>query len=150
MTLGHEVCGVVAKLGPGVDTWHVGDRVALLSSPGGPGFGRDGGYAAQVLAPVEELVAVPDRVSDAVAALATDAGITSYRAVLTRGRVQSGTRVGIIGLGGLGLIGAQIAVGVALRFTPPRSRRRCLPSLLGTGSGRAPRASRTLRTATWT
>lgn len=43
------------------------------------------------------------------AAVATDAGLTAYHAVQVVGGVGSGMKVGIIGLGGLGYFGAQIA-----------------------------------------
>ncbi|MDF3309706.1 alcohol dehydrogenase catalytic domain-containing protein [Rhodococcus sp. T2V] len=109
-TLGHEVAGRICEVGPDVREWHVGDRVAVLASTSGPGSARDGGYAERVLALVDELVAIPPNVSDIDAAVATDAGVTAYRAVLTKGEVESGTRVGIIGLGGLGILGARIAV----------------------------------------
>ncbi|CAO5165577.1 hypothetical protein FAIPA1_260075 [Frankia sp. AiPs1] len=42
--------------------------------------------------------------------MATDAGLTSYHAMVARGGAKKGMRVGIIGLGGLGYIGARIAV----------------------------------------
>ncbi|WP_405219151.1 zinc-binding dehydrogenase [Agrococcus sp. Ld7] len=44
------------------------------------------------------------------AAAATDAGVTSYIGVMIHGGVKAGDRVGIIGLGGLGMTGARIAV----------------------------------------
>ncbi|MFE9327591.1 zinc-binding dehydrogenase [Nocardia sp. NPDC052278] len=111
ITLGHEISGTIARLGATVTGWNVGDRVAVISDPTGPGISRNGGYAAQVIARPDELVAVPDAVDDAVAALATDAGLTSYHAVLTQARVEANMKVGIIGLGGLGMIGARIASG---------------------------------------
>ena len=45
ITLGHEVAGVVAGAGDGVEDWRVGDQVALISSLDGPGVAYDGGYA---------------------------------------------------------------------------------------------------------
>lgn len=44
------------------------------------------------------------------AATATDAGQTAYGAVMGAGKLREGERVGVIGLGGLGLVGARIAV----------------------------------------
>ena len=44
------------------------------------------------------------------AAAGTDAGLTSHHAVVTVGGAAPGVTVGIIGLGGLGLTGARIAV----------------------------------------
>ncbi|GAA2848574.1 alcohol dehydrogenase AdhP [Pseudonocardia halophobica] len=109
MTLGHETAGRIVEVGAAVTGWAVGDRVAVLASEHGPGSARDGGYADAVVAYPHELVEVPDEVDDATAAVATDAGVTAYRAVLVQGRVQAGMTVGIIGLGGLGMIGARLA-----------------------------------------
>jgi Zn-dependent alcohol dehydrogenase len=53
---------------------------------------------------------LPDAVDYVQAATATDAGQTAYGAVIGAGKLRAGERVGIIGLGGLGLTGARIAV----------------------------------------
>lgn len=111
ITLGHEIAGEVAAVGSGVTSWTPGQRVGV--HPLGrtvPGYSRDGGYAAFTLAPAGDLVAVPDRLSDELAAVGTDAGMTSYHAVVAVAGVRAGMRVGIIGLGGLGQLGAQLAV----------------------------------------
>ncbi|MFJ9317689.1 zinc-binding dehydrogenase [Pimelobacter simplex] len=111
LTLGHEVAGVIAGLGPDVAGWALGDRVAV--NPAGatrPGLGRDGGYGPYVVALPADLVAVPDALSFELAAAGTDAGRAPYRAVVVRGEVGPGDKVGIIGLGGLGQVGARIAV----------------------------------------
>ncbi len=111
ITLGHEIAGEVAAVGSGVRSWTPGQRVGV--HPLGrtvPGYSRDGGYAAFTLAPAGDLVAVPDKLSDELAAVGTDAGMTSYHAVVAVAGVRAGMRVGIIGLGGLGQLGAQLAV----------------------------------------
>ncbi|WKN50703.1 zinc-binding dehydrogenase [Nocardioides sp. Arc9.136] len=111
ITLGHEIAGDVAALGAGVDSWSPGDRVGV--HPLGatvPGYSRDGGYAAYTLAPATDLVAMPDDLPYDLAAAGTDAGMTSHHAVVEVARVGPGSRVGIIGLGGLGQFGAQIAL----------------------------------------
>lgn len=109
LTLGHEVSGVVTAIGEGVTRFAVGDRVGLVAGEQGPEFAFHGGYAATVAAPEDNVVALPDAVGFPEAAAGTDAGMTSYRAIATVGEVKAGDRVGIIGLGGLGLIGVQIA-----------------------------------------
>lgn len=109
LTLGHEVAGVVTAVGGGVERFAIGDRVGLVAGEQGPGLAFHGGYASTVVAPQEVVVLLPDGVDFPEAAAAADAGLTSYRAIATVGAVTSKTRVGIIGLGGLGLIGVQIA-----------------------------------------
>lgn len=111
LTLGHEVAGVVTALGEGVDQFRLGERVGVF--PAGrtrPGLGRGGGYSFKCTAFVEDLVRVPAGVTYAQAAAGTDAGRSAYRAVAVRGEVKAGDKVGIVGLGGLGQIGARIAV----------------------------------------
>lgn len=114
MTLGHENAGVITEVGPGMDRWRVGDRVGL--SPMMPdadalGYGKwDGGYGPMIKATEANLVALPDAVSFELGALATDAGLTSYHAMVAVGGATQGTKVGVIGLGGLGYVGARVAV----------------------------------------
>jgi propanol-preferring alcohol dehydrogenase len=111
ITLGHEIAGEVVAVGRDVTAWQVGDRVGV--HPLGatvPGYSRDGGYAAFHVAPAADLVRIPDSLGYDMAALGTDAGMTSHHAVVEVARVRKGSRVGIIGLGGLGQIGAQVAV----------------------------------------
>ncbi|WP_244928905.1 zinc-binding dehydrogenase [Nocardioides sp. W7] len=110
-TLGHELAGTISEVGEGVTGWTVGHRVGV--SPAGttrPGLGRDGGYSYRCIAHPADLVPMPEGLSFELAAMGTDAGRAPYRAVVVRGEVQAGQKVGIIGLGGLGQIGARIAV----------------------------------------
>jgi propanol-preferring alcohol dehydrogenase len=114
MTLGHENAGVISEVGGGMEHWKVGDRVGL--SPMMPdddaiGYGAwDGGYGPKVRATDANLVRLPKEVSFELGAMATDAGLTSYHAMVTRGGAKKGMRIGVIGLGGLGYIGARVAV----------------------------------------
>lgn len=111
--IGHEFSGVITEVGEGVEGYKVGDRVAVCPmqpEADGPGYGRDGGYATYSTAPVEYLIPIPDEVDFVQAAAATDAGMTSYHAVVGRGGVKEGTKVGIIGIGGLGTLGNQFAI----------------------------------------
>lgn len=111
LVLGHEVAGVVSEVGPGVDGWAVGDRVAAFGDPQhSPGWSVDGGFADKFLASASGLIKLPDAVDFVQAATATDAGQTAYGAVMGAGKLRAGERVGIIGLGGLGLTGSRIAV----------------------------------------
>ena len=111
LTLGHEVAGRITEVAPGAEGFSEGDRVGV--SPAGrtrPGLGRGGGYSFMCTALTEDLVPVPAGVSYAHAAVGTDSGRAAYRAVVVRGGVREGSRVGVIGLGGLGQVGARIAV----------------------------------------
>ena len=110
LVLGHEVAGVVADVGPDVVDLEVGDRVAAFGGQLAPGWSIDGGFADKFLGEVTGLVKLPDAVDFVQAATATDAGQTAYGAVMGAGRLRAGERIGIIGLGGLGLTGARIAV----------------------------------------
>jgi propanol-preferring alcohol dehydrogenase len=112
VVLGHEIAGVVSSLGEGVTSVQLGDRCSVwpLGATGAPGSTRDGGFTYQHRVPVDDLVPVPDQLSFELAALGTDAGMTSYHAVMTQAAVKAGDKVGIIGLGGLGHIGARVAV----------------------------------------
>lgn len=121
VTLGHEVAGTIEALGPGVEGFAAGERVAVhpaapcgdcrLCRSGresicarmeGLGMQRDGGFAQWVAAPARSLVRVPDPVTPQQAAVATDAVATAYHAVLCRGGLRPAEAVCVIGCGGLG------------------------------------------------
>ena len=114
MTLGHENAGVISEVGEGMGHWKVGDRVGLSPMmPDGDaiGYGKwDGGFGPQVKATDANLVRLPDEVPFDLGAMATDAGLTSYHAIVALGGAAKGKKVGVIGLGGLGYIGARVAV----------------------------------------
>lgn len=109
---GHEIAGRVLAVGPGVEGIAVGDAFGVCPTVGrgAPGFARNGGFADRYLSHVDELVPVPAGLDLGLAALGTDAGMTAYHALVVEGEVKAGDRVGIIGLGGLGQIGARVAV----------------------------------------
>jgi propanol-preferring alcohol dehydrogenase len=115
MTLGHENAGVISEVGVGMgDRWKVGDRVGLapmMPDADAIGYGKwDGGYGPKLRATDSNLVALPDEVSFELGALATDAGLTAYHAMVAVGGACAGKKVGVIGLGGLGYVGARVAV----------------------------------------
>ncbi|KAM9879358.1 hypothetical protein VDGL01_06498 [Verticillium dahliae] len=90
-------------------------RLAYIFAVAGFGYGdRDpvasdqGGYAEYAVAPIKNLVKVPDAVSLAQAAVATDSIATAYH-VVAEGRVKYTCAACIIGLGGLGLNGVAVA-----------------------------------------
>lgn len=111
ITLGHEIAGVISSVGEGVTGIALGDRVGVPTAFGGPGQAIDGGFAEQVKVGAAWVLPLPDGVGFDQAAPATDAGMTAYHA-LTLGRVGAGTKLGIIGAGGLGSLAIQFAVGL--------------------------------------
>lgn len=106
---GHETAGVISEVGDGVTDWKVGDKVAIWPMIGPFGYGVNGGWEARAEADADQLIAMPDGVTFEQAAAATDAGMTSSGAVFGKGGVKAGMKVGIIGYGGLGQIGARLA-----------------------------------------
>ncbi|WP_406497482.1 zinc-binding dehydrogenase [Streptomyces sp. NBC_00846] len=112
ITLGHEIAGVVSVVGSGVSRFRVGDRVAVPAAIEGPGTSSNGGFQSRVAVREELVIRLPDTIAWDQAAAATDAGLTSYHAVVVQGGVTAGTKVGVIGFGGLGSLGAQVALAV--------------------------------------
>ena len=105
--LGHEFAGVIVKAGAEVKNFKVGDRVAVCPTKDSRGQnpsyrGRDGAYANLAIAPEEKLIHIPDGVPFTYAAAATDAGMTSYHAVMVNGGLKPGQKIGLVGIGGLG------------------------------------------------
>lgn len=105
---GHETAGVISEVGEGLTDWKVGDRVAVWPMAELMGYMVNGAWEDRAEVSTDALVAIPDGVSFAQAAAATDAGMTSVGALSTAG-VEAGMKVGIIGFGGLGQIGARVA-----------------------------------------
>ena len=92
--LGHEFAGVISAVGAEVKNFKVGDRVAVCPTKDSRGQnpsyrGRDGAYANLAIAPEEKLIHIPDGVPFTYAAAATDAGMTSYHAVMVNGGRRS-------------------------------------------------------------
>lgn len=136
IVIGHEIAGVIAKVGPGVSDWKVGDRVGVCptgDSGVAPGYGRDGGFTYQHRVAVGDLVKMPDGLSFEMAALGTDAGMTSYHGIMVQGELKAGMKVGIIGMGGLGQIAVQVALvtGAEVHVAEPQEKARELAAALG-------------------
>lgn len=128
MTLGHEGAGVVEELGEGVTGLERGGLVALygpnacgecrfcragdenLCTAGRAlGLGVDGAYAEYVRCPARSAIPVPNGVSPAAAAVATDAVLTPYHALKSVAGLRAGEIAVIIGLGGLGMNAVSVA-----------------------------------------
>ncbi|MCL2515928.1 MAG: zinc-binding dehydrogenase [Microbacteriaceae bacterium] len=112
MTQGHENAGVISAVGSEVVGFAVGDVVGVNSAGVQPPLGMftPGGFAGRLAADHRDLARVPAGLDLSLAALATDAGMTSYHAMIKAGRAAAGMKVGVIGFGGLGQIGARAAV----------------------------------------
>ncbi|MFQ5558472.1 MAG: alcohol dehydrogenase catalytic domain-containing protein, partial [Acidimicrobiales bacterium] len=125
---GHEIAGTVIDVGPGVEGWSLGDRVASFGQvtcgvcgpcrvgrsnrcrrPAVLGMARQGGFAERVALPSSCLIAMPESIPDSIGAIASDAIATPFHALTTIGRLQIGETVVVIGAGGLGLHAVQLA-----------------------------------------
>ncbi|MEV0535531.1 NADP-dependent oxidoreductase [Kitasatospora sp. NPDC050463] len=92
-TLGWDVAGTVAEIGPGTEGFTVGDRVV--------GRLEGAGAAAEyVRAPGALLVPAPAAVPLTHAAALPVAGLTAWQAVFEHGKVAAGQRVLVNGAGG--------------------------------------------------
>lgn len=110
LTIGHEIAGVIAEVGVGVTDWSVGDRVGICQIGNDvTGITKHGGYAPKVLVKTDVLLRIPARVTFEQAAAGNDAGMTAYHAMVIDGQIRHGQKVGVIGLGGVGQVGARIA-----------------------------------------
>jgi len=110
---GSDGAGIVAAVGPGVTTTEVGREVVINPSlhwgddPAiqGPdwhilGLPENGTYAELVCVPASAIVAKPAALSWEETAAIPLAGLTAYRAVVTRAQVARGQTVLITGIGG--------------------------------------------------
>ncbi len=99
---GQEGTGEVVALGPGVDGFSVGQRVAWCAA--------QGSYAEQVLVPAGSAVPVPEDVPDAEAASALLQGMTAHYLLTSTYPVAAGETVLVhAGAGGVGLLLTQLA-----------------------------------------
>lgn len=107
VTLGADGCGVIdtgpragervvidpmLDWGPEEHVW--GEHATMLGMP------RDGTFAQYVCVPQSNVYPAPAALSDAQAAAIPLAGLTAYRAAVTRGRVSKNDTVLITGIGG--------------------------------------------------
>lgn len=123
---GHEIVGVVAAAGPGVERFYAGQRIGvpwlgwtcgrcryclqgrenLCDEAKFTGYNLAGGYADYVIADSRYCFPLPAGYSDAAAAPLLCAGLIGYRALTMAGDAQ---RLGIYGFGAAGHILAQVA-----------------------------------------
>lgn len=139
LTPGHEILGTVLEVGPEVTSHAVGDVVGVgcfvdsclecpackdgeeqycerggvqtYASQGYDGETTMGGYSSQIVVRDHFVVRIPDSYDEADHAAVTPllcAGITTYHPLKEHG-AGPGTKVGVIGLGGLGHVAVKIA-----------------------------------------
>jgi propanol-preferring alcohol dehydrogenase len=127
LTLGHEVAGVVERIGAQVTSAKVGDRVALHyniscgdcyhCSTGNDQFCEkvlmlghytNGGYAEYISVPARNAIRLPDEIPFEQGATLMCASATAFHA-LRKSRLKGGERVAIFGVGGLGQSAVQLA-----------------------------------------
>ena len=145
MVPGHEIVGIVTEVGPAVTKYSVGDRVGVgvfidscrtcenclagqqqycLNGMTGTynGYERDGktvalgGYSNKFVIDQDYAVKVPDSLDMAAVAPLLCAGITLY-SPLRHWKVGPGSKVGVMGLGGLGHMGVKFAAAMGAEVT---------------------------------
>jgi len=152
-TPGHEYMGTVVKLGPSVDEFEIGDRIAVEVHAGcgrcqrcregmytsclnygyhakghrANGFSTDGGFAEYAVNSINTMVHVPDDMGDEEATLIVTAGTAMY-GLDVMGGIIAGEGVVVTGPGPIGLMGVGVAKAlgaspVILTGTRPRRLR---------------------------
>ncbi|MDO8212380.1 NAD(P)-dependent alcohol dehydrogenase [Conexibacter sp. CPCC 206217] len=144
MVPGHEIAGIVAQVGAEVTKFAVGDRVGVgcfVDSCGACEYCRDGeeqfcargavatyggrdydgkptkgGYSQQIVVKDRFVVTIPDSLPLADAAPLLCAGITTYTP-LKHWNAGPGKQVAIVGMGGLGHVGVQLAKAMGAEVT---------------------------------
>jgi L-iditol 2-dehydrogenase len=129
LVLGHEFCGVVARIGEHVAGWHVGDRVACETAykccgaciyclsgsynlcPDRLGYGAlaDGAFRRFVPARPQILHHIPENVTFEQAALVEPICV-AYNAIVVKSQpIRPGDMVVIQGAGAIGILALQVA-----------------------------------------
>jgi alcohol dehydrogenase, propanol-preferring len=125
---GHQVIGVVEKLGPGASRFSLGARVGiawlhhadgtcefcrsgaenLCDHPTFTGYSVDGGYAEYAVASEDFIYAIPKQFPDEQAAPLLCAGIIGFRSLRLSG-TKPGGKLGFYGFGAAAHIAIQVA-----------------------------------------
>jgi len=126
---GHQVVGIVDRVGEGVTRFRIGDRLGIswLFSTCGQcdfcqqdqenlcdaarftGYHMDGGYAEFVVAPHSFVHPLPAGFTPTQAAPLLCAGVIGFRA-LRQSKIRPGERLGLYGFGGSAHIAIQVAI----------------------------------------
>src|SRR5215475_6571777 len=158
-TIGHEYMGTVVKLGPAVDEYRIGDRVAVEVHAGcgrcercrqgmytsclnygdlakghrANGFSTDGGFAEYAVNNINTMVHVPDDMTDEEATLIVTSGTAMY-GLDVMGGIIAGEGVVVTGPGPIGLMGVGVAKALGAQpviLTGTRDRRLEMGKRLG-------------------
>ncbi len=141
---GHEIAGIVTEIGSGVTKHAVGDRVGVgcfvdscrecenclageenfcikgevgtYNAIGKDGRPTDGGYSSHIVVDEDYVLRIPEGIGLDVAAPLLCAGITLYSPLRHWGAGE-GTKVAIVGLGGLGHMGVKLAHAMGCEVT---------------------------------
>jgi propanol-preferring alcohol dehydrogenase len=125
---GHQVIGVIEKLGPGASRFSLGARVGiawlhhtdgtcefcrsgaenLCDHPTFTGYSVDGGYAEYAVASEDFIYAIPEQFPDEQAAPLLCAGIIGFRSLRLSG-IKPGGKLGFYGFGAAAHIAIQVA-----------------------------------------
>lgn len=144
LVTGHEIAGIVTQVGPEVTKHTVGDRVGVgcmvdscgqcsycqggqeqyclkgnigtYAATGKDGQLTQGGYSTHIVVTQDFVLHIPDGLDLDVAAPLLCAGITTY-SPLNRWGAGPGKKVAVVGLGGLGHMGVQIAHAMGAEVT---------------------------------
>lgn len=127
-TPGHEMAGEICEIGEGVDGFTIGQHVVtaidvtcghckycltghtnLCRSLRRIGFERNGSHEEYAVVPKDNLFPIDASIPFEQAAIIPDAVVCMYHAIKNKGQVTAGDKVLILGVGGLGIQGIQIA-----------------------------------------
>jgi NADPH:quinone reductase-like Zn-dependent oxidoreductase len=145
-TPGSDGVGIVAAVGPGVNSVAVGDRVTCphflswLDGAFSPvvfgvdlGITLDGWLAERVVVPAAALVKVPGALSDVQTAPLPSAGLTAWHGLVEVGRVKAGDLVLALGTGGVSIFALQLAKmhGAKVAITSSSDEKLALATAMG-------------------
>ncbi|HKV24060.1 MAG TPA: zinc-dependent alcohol dehydrogenase family protein [Candidatus Acidoferrum sp.] len=125
---GHQVVGLIEKLGEGTKRFPIGTRVGvawlhktdgvceycargeenLCDNPEFTGYTANGGYAEHIVAPEDFIYKIPDGFADEEAAPLLCAGIIGFRCLRLSG-IKKGGRLGFYGFGAAAHVAIQVA-----------------------------------------
>lgn len=153
---GHELAGTIEAVGSTVTRWRPGDRVTVpfvcacgvcprclagdhqvCDDQWQPGFTGWGSFAELVAIRRADLnvIRLPEAMDFVTAAGLGCRFATSYRAVMTQGRVAAGEWVAVHGCGGIGLSAIQIAIAAGARVVAVDVAPDALQAAAGLGAG---------------